>query len=397
MALCPPGVAASLSGMRIALFSEVYWPMVSGVGVTLDRVVAALGARGHAVRVYTASYAPPEGIPDRPEVHRSPSVPLFLYPDVQWAFPRQREITADLALFRPDLVHVATEFAMGLVGVKAAGQLGLPVLASAHTDYEQYAMRYNVSWAIRMGWIYMRWFYRHAAKVLVPSRVYEHVLHQRGVTHTGLWTRGVDPAHFHPCFRSEAWRARFGVGPDDLLVTYIGRLAKEKDLQRLVDAWQALRAERGNAQLVLVGRGPLEAELREANLPGVHVPGLLEGTALSAAYASADLFVFPSDTETFGNSLLEAMASGLPALAVRAGGVTEFAVHGVNSWLADPGDTVALTEALRLLLSSSSLRARLAAGALATAGARGWDAIHDQLLADYAGVAAGRRRIIRAA
>ncbi len=376
--------------MRIALFSEVYWPMVSGVGVTLDRLVQALEARGHAVRVYTASYPVPEGVPDRPAVHRSPSVPLFLYPDVQWAFPRQREIAADLALFRPDLVHVATEFAMGLVGVKAAQQLGLPIIASAHTDYHKYATRYGVPWLISVGWIYLRWFYRHAERVLVPSRVYERFLNGRGVTHTGLWTRGVDPGHFHPRFRSEAWRARFGVGPDDLLVTYIGRLAREKDLLRLVAAWQALRAQRGNAQLVLVGRGPLEEELRQAQIPGLHVVGLLEGRALSEAYASADLFAFPSATETFGNSLLEAMASGLPSLAVRAGGVMEFAEHDVNAWLAPPGDTTAFTQALARLLATPALRARLGAGARATAQARGWDAIYDGLFAEYAQVAAGR-------
>ncbi len=382
--------------MRIALFSEVYWPMVSGVGVTLDRLVHALEARGHAVRVYTASYPVPEGVPDRPEVHRSPSVPLFLYPDVQWAFPRPREIAADLALFRPDVVHVATEFAMGLAGVKAAQQLGLPIIASAHTDYHKYATRYGVPWVLSVGWIYLRWFYRHAERVLVPSRVYERFLNGRGVTHTGLWTRGVDPAHFHPRFRSEAWRARFGVGPDDLLVTYIGRLAREKDLLRLIAAWQALRAQRGNAQLVLVGRGPLEEELRQAQIPGLHVMGLLEGRALSEAYASADLFAFPSATETFGNSLLEAMASGLPSLAVRAGGVLEFAEHGVNAWLAPAGDTAAFTQALGRLLATPALRARLSEGARATAQARGWDAIYDELFAEYAGVAA-RRREVRAA
>jgi glycosyltransferase involved in cell wall biosynthesis len=381
--------------MRIAIFSEVYWPMVSGVGVTLDRLVEELTARGHAVRVYTATYALPAGQPDRPEAHRSPSVPLFLYPDVQWAFPRQREIVDDLARFRPDVVHVATEFAMGLVGVKAAGQLGIPLIASAHTDYHKYAARYGVRWALKMGWVYLRWFYGHAERVLVPSRIYEETINRFGVRHTGLWTRGVDPARFHPRFRSAAYRARFGVGADDLLVSYIGRLAREKDVGRLLRAWEAVRPERGNAQLVLVGQGPMAEGLRRRPLPGVHLGGLLNGDELAEAYASADLFVFPSSTETFGNSLLEAMASGLPSLAVEAGGVMEFARHERNAWLARAQDTQSLTDGLRQLLADADLRRRLAEGGLATAAGRRWDVIYDRLLDDYAWVA--QRRVIRAA
>lgn len=369
--------------MRIALFSEVYWPMVSGVGVTLVRLVEALEARGHVVRVYSASYPLPAGTPDRPEAHRSPSVPLFLYPDVQWAFPRQRELEADLARFQPDVVHVATEFALGRAGIKAAAHLGVPVIASAHTDYEKYARRYGVPWVLQVGWIYLRWFYAHAERVLVPSRVYERALNARGVHHTGLWTRGVDGALFNPARRNAAWRARFGVGEGDLLVTYIGRLAREKDLRRLLDAWGALGERRGTAQLVLVGQGPLEDEIRQRALPGVHLAGLLNGVELAEAYASADLFAFPSPTETFGNSLLEAMASGVPALAVRAGGVMEYTVHDVNAWLAPPHQTPALGAALVRLLRDAPLRARLAEGGLRTAGARCWDAIYEQLIADY--------------
>ena len=382
--------------MRIALFSEVYWPMVSGVGVTLDRLVRELKRRGHEVRVYSASYALPPGMGDRAEAHRSPSIPLFLYPDVHWAFPRQREITADLALFKPDVVHVATEFAMGLAGIKAAGQLDVPVIASAHTDYQKYARRYGVGFVLRMGWIYLRWFYNHAERVLVPSRVYERSLNALGVHHTGLWTRGVDPEEFHPRFRSEAYRSRFGVRPTDLLVTYIGRLAKEKDVRRLVATWQTLRAVRGNAQLVLVGQGPLEAELRARAIPGIHLAGLLTGRDLGEAYASADLFVFPSSTETFGNSLLEAMGSGLPAIGVRAGGVLEFAMHDRNAWLVPPHDTAALTAALERLMGDAALRVRLSTGALATAESRQWDQIYDQLLEDYR-LAAAARRASRAA
>jgi glycosyltransferase involved in cell wall biosynthesis len=376
--------------MRIALFSEVYWPMVSGVGVTLERMIGGLRARGHELRVYTAAYPLPAGTPERAYVHRSPSVPFFLYPDVQWAFPNQREIVADLAAFAPDVVHVATEFAMGLAGQKAARQLDIPLIASAHTDYGKYAARYGVRWALGMGFMYARWFYGQAEKVLVPSRMFQETLATQGVHHTGLWTRGVDPRHFHPRFRSEAYRAQFGVGPDDLLVTYVGRLAREKEILRVVQAWEALRSVRGNAQLVLVGQGPLEERLRHKPVPGIHLTGLKAGDDLSTAYASADLFVFPSPTETFGNSLLEAMASGLPSLAVGAGGVLEFATDE-NALLVKPQDTTALTAGLKRLLLEPELRARLAAGGLQTAAERDWDSINDQLLADYAVVAATRK------
>jgi phosphatidylinositol alpha 1,6-mannosyltransferase len=366
--------------MRIALFSEVYWPMVSGVGVTLLRLTDALEARGHAVRVYSATYPPPPGQADRPEVHRSPSVPFFLYPDVQWAFPRQRDIVDDLEAFRPDIVHVATEFSLGIAGVKAARQLDLPIIASAHTDYDQYAARYGVTWALRAGWHYLRWFY---GQVLCPSRIYEEALHRHGVLHTGLWSRGVDPLVFAPRFRSQAYRAAIGAGPGDLVVTYIGRIAREKNLGLLLEAWESLAPERGGAQLVLVGRGPLEDDIRRRDLPGVHVTGLLQGEALSTAYASADVFAFPSPTETFGNSLLEAMGSGLPPIVAAGGGVLEFAEHGRNAWLVEPDSAAAIADALRRLFADPTLRHRLAAGALATARARDWGAVYDQLLDDY--------------
>jgi len=376
--------------MRIALFSEVYWPMVSGVGVTLLRLTEALQARGHEVRVYSASYALPPGQPDRPEVHRSPGIPLFLYPDVQWAFPRMRDVVQDLARFGPDVVHVVTEFSLGIAGLKAARQLGLPVIASAHTDYEEYARRYGVPWAIRAGWHYLRWFYGQAHRILCPSRIYEEHLHSRGVHHTALWSRGVDPEWFHPRFRSEAYRARFGVGPGDLLVTYIGRLAREKNLELLLRAWEDLAPVRGSAQLVLVGRGPLEEPIRRSELPAVHVPGLLHGRELSAAYSSADVFTFPSPTETFGNSLLEAMGSGLPSLAAAAGGVLEFATHGRNAWLVAPDSASAIAGGLERLLADAALRRRLAAGALATARERSWDEVYDRLIEDYRDVARAR-------
>ncbi|MEE8477086.1 MAG: glycosyltransferase family 1 protein [Gemmatimonadales bacterium] len=377
--------------LRVAVFSEVYWPMVSGVGVTLRRLADSLEARGHLVRVYTPSYHVPEGVEDRREVFRVPSVPFFLYPDVRWGFPRMRNILRDIREFRPDLVHVATEFSMGVTGVKAARALGLPIIASAHTDYEQYATRYyRVGWVQRAGWRYLRWFYGQAETVLCPSRVFERHLNVRGVTNTGIWTRGIDCAVFNPRFRRNEYRRAFGADERDPVVTYVGRIAREKNLLLLLDAWELLGTRRRNAQLVLVGRGPLEHEIRERAVPGVHLAGVKHGEDLSAAYASADLFAFPSTTETFGNVLLEAMASGLPSLVAAAGGVLEFAHHGENSWLVEPDSTEAIIAGLERLLADAPLRNVLGRGALATARERSWANVDADLVADYRRAIAAR-------
>ncbi len=382
--------------MRIAIFSEVYWPMVSGVGVTLRRLADSLHAAGHAVRVCTATYPLPEG-GDRPEVHRSPSLPLFLYRDVQWAFPRHRDLVQDIAAFRPAVVHVATEFALGVAGLRVARELGLPVVASAHTDYEQYAARYGLDWALKPGWRYLRWFYGQAERVLCPSRIYQEHLHSRGITRTGIWTRGVDTDAFNPLHRDAARRSALGVSPGEALVTYVGRLAREKHLELLLEAWQTVAPRHPGARLALVGRGPLEEEIRRRAIPGVELCGLLTGAELSAAYASADLFAFPSVTETFGNVLLEAMASGLPSVVAAAGGVLDFAEHGRNAWLVAPSSVDALTLGLERLLGDAALRRRLAAGALETARARRWDAIDDLLFEEYRRVARAGRTLPRAA
>jgi glycosyltransferase involved in cell wall biosynthesis len=369
--------------LRIALFSEVYWPMVSGVSVTLRRLVDAMQARGHELRVYSASYPLPDGTADRAEVHRSPGRTFFLAPEIQWAQPRQDEVLADLRAFRPDVVHLATEFAMGRSGLRGARTLGVPIIASAHTDYERYAARYGMAWAVRPGWHYLRHFYRHAHRVLCPTRIYEQHLRRRGVHHTGLWTRGVNGGDFHPRHRSNAFRARFGAGPDDLLVTNVGRIAPEKGIDVLLDAWARLGERRGRAQLVLVGQGLMEETVRRRRLPGVHLIGMQHGAELSAAYASADIFAFPSTTETFGNVLLEAMSSGLPSVVAAAGGVLEFAIDGRNSLHTRPGSVESFAAGLERLLGDAELRHRLAAGGRATALGRRWDAIYDGLTDDY--------------
>ena len=317
---------------------------------------------------------------------------------VQWAFPRHRELVDDLARFAPDVTHVATEWAMGLAGLKASRQLGIPLVASAHTDYEKYASRYGVEWAWRMGWTYLKWFYGKTSRVLCPSRVFEQHLRSRGVKHTGIWTRGIDTEAFNPRHRSAGYREIFGVGPDDLLVTYVGRLAAEKDLAILLDAWAGLGDRRGTAQLVLVGQGPMVGEIHSRKLPGVHLTGLLRGQDLSEAYASSDIFAFPSTTETFGNVALEAMASGLAPVVAAAGGMLDFCHDERNALMVRPGSTTHFAEQLARVLNEPELRQRLSAGALETAKGRQWDVIWDGVAQVYEEAAASTgRRLIQAA
>lgn len=371
--------------MRIAIFSEVYWPMVSGVSLTLQRLVDGMTARGHACRVYAPAYTLPPGAEERPEVHRSPSRALFLYRDVHWAFPRADEIAADFARFRPDVVHVATEFAMGVTGMRLARQFRVPVVASAHTDYERYASRYLLDWIMPAGWGYLRWFYGGATAVLCPSRVHQHHLERRGIQRTAIWSRGVDTDQFSPGHRSPALRERLGIRADVPMVLYVGRLAAEKNLDLLLAAWRGLVADGTDAELVLVGTGPLRDAIAAAPPPRVTLAGVLTDRALGAAYASADLFAFPSSTETFGNVLLEAMGSGLPSLAVAAGGVLDFAEHGRNAFLVAPDSVGAIRSGLATLLADPALRRRLAAGALATARRRDWATIFDGVESVYRG------------
>jgi glycosyltransferase involved in cell wall biosynthesis len=369
--------------MRIAFFSEVYWPMVSGVSLTLKRTVDALQARGHVVRVYSATYPLPAGMGDRPEVFRSPSRAFFVAPEVQVASVPQAEVTADLAAFQPDVVHILTEWNMGRRGLKAARELNIPVVMSAHTDYERYAKNYGLTWLVQPGWAYLRWFYRHAHKVLAPTRQYERHLHERGVWHTGIWTRGVNASEFSPSFRSEAFRAQYGVGADDVLVTYVGRLAPEKNIDVLLNAWELLGERRRGAKLLLTGEGLADEEVRRRNLADVFRLGHQHGVALGTAYASADVYAFASVTETFGNSLLEAMASSLPSVVAASGGVLEFAEDGKNSLLAKPNSAEHFADQLARLIADATLRRTLGAGAMATAAARHWDSIFDTLVDDY--------------
>jgi len=271
---------------------------------------------------------------------------------------------------------------LGAAGITWGRRLGVPVVASYHTNLADYCAHFHLGALARTVWSYRRFLHSRCAITLSPSVSTQRDLMRRGFARVAVWQRGVDSSLFTPARRSVEWRRAIAVDDDCALVLYVGRLSHEKNLSTLVEAYKALAGER--VQLVLVGDGPARLDLEHA-LAGHRATftGYLRGEALAEAYASADVFAFPSMTETFGQVVNEAMASGLPVVAFDSDGVRDQIEHGTTGVLAPAGDIATFTEALRMLARDPAMRRELGARAGHEARTRTWDGVMDQLLGVY--------------
>ncbi len=372
--------------MRLALFTDTYEPDVNGVARALGHWADYLRRQGAAVKVFapdpaggTASYA------QFHHVERFASLPFFLYPECRLAVPNTRSIRRALETFRPTLVHVATPFNLGLCGIHYARKYNVPLIASYHTHFDRYLPFYNLQWMVKMLERYMAWFHQDCARIFVPSRATREDLIRKGWARDKLdvWSRGIDGRAFHPGGDRDDWLAENGMDPRRFTVFYAGRLAPEKHVDIAIDAFAAFRGRTcPDAQLVLAGDGPCFGQLRERcereRLP-VRFLGFTTGESLRRWYASTDVFLFPSSTETFGNVALEAMACGAPVIAADAGGVIDTVRHMENGLRCAPGDPAAFSAALDTLYRDGVLRKRLAAKGRAHAIRQSWDAIFIEL------------------
>jgi phosphatidylinositol alpha 1,6-mannosyltransferase len=371
-----------LDGVRLALFTDTYPPQLNGVARTLEHLVREATTRGAAVRVITAD--DPHVTGDEPSIVRWPSRPFWAYPQLQLAAPRVSRARELLRDWRPTMVHAATEFGVGLAGRMAARSLSVPLVTSYHTSFTAYAQFYRLGALSGLGWRYFRWFHGGAARTFTPTDAIRDEVQAHGFRNVDVWGRGVDGERFDPSFRSAAWRQALGIPDDALVVLYVGRIAREKGLPHLLDAMQQLAARRTTRPIVfvVVGDGPYDAEMRAAAPSGVHFTGRLSGVPLSTAYASADIFVFPSITDTFGNVLLEAMASGLAVVAADAGNTREI-VGTSRGILVAPDSSGALADALRRLADAPESTAAIRAAARDYARARTWRAVWNALFTAY--------------
>ena len=351
---------------RVAIFTETFLPRVDGIVNTLSWSASELVAAGWEVMIVA-----PEGNTQAPSgvtVIGSPSVRFPLYREVRLAYPTH-SVWRQLDRFQPDVVHLAGPVTNGVGGLRYARARGLPVISSYHTALPDYARLYGLGWIVPWAWRALREVHNAASVTLCPSQVTIHQLHAHGFRRLELWSRGVDADLFTPERRSAAWRTRLGAHEGEVLAVFVGRLAVEKKLEHLASA---LRKVRG-VHLALVGDGPDRQRLETvfSGLP-VTFTGVLRGSDLASAYASADLFAFPSDTETFGNVVLEAMASGLPVVAPSEGGHTDLVSHGTTGLLFKPQATACFADHIAEYRDDPLLRSRHGSAGLAVARARSW-------------------------
>ena len=361
--------------MRIALYTETFLPKYDGVTNTLCYLLEYLAERGHASIMFAPKGAPPRYAAT--QIVGLTGINFPLYPELRLV-PPLVGAQDELATFRPDVVLLVNPCSLGLAGLRQGRALHVPVAASYHTDLPGYAERYGFTMLRDPLWAYLRWLHNQADLNLCPSRFTQAELQEHGFERVHVWGHGVDGERFHPRHRDCAWRERLTHGhPDAPLLLYVGRLALEKRvdwLRRVLDALP-------EAHLAIVGDGPTRPEL-ETLFAGTNTTftGYLRGSDLSQAYASADVFAFPSANETFGNVVLEAMASGLPVVVPRSGGPVDHVFEGVNGILTDPADPDDLIRGVRRLVDDPLHARRLGVGARAYAETQSWDAILDSLL-----------------
>ncbi|MBK9131416.1 MAG: glycosyltransferase family 1 protein [Gammaproteobacteria bacterium] len=367
--------ATSGHPLHLGIVTETYPPEINGVAMTLGRLADVLREHGHRVSVLCPRRSERHGAdPDLCEV---PGLPLPGYRDLRFGLPAAGMIRRLWREQAPDVLYVATQGPLGASAIRVARRLEIPVVSGFHTNFHTYCRHYHVAWMEQVVFAYLRRFHNRTATTLVPTAALRANLAARGVRNVEVLGRGIDTALFTPARRDVGLRVAWGVTDDAPAVLYVGRLAAEKNLQLAVRAFRALQGARPEARFVLVGDGPLAARLREEH-PDFVFCGMRTGTDLAAHYASGDLFLFPSLTETFGNVLLEALASGLAVVAYDYAAANQHIRASDNGLTAPCGDEEAFIRHALTLASDPALRQTLRVRARLQALSQGWPQIGAQ-------------------
>ena len=390
--------------MKLALVTETFPPEINGVAMTLGQLASGLARRGVAVTVHrprqSADLTPAApgstGVSSFAE-RLYPGAPIPGYPLLRLGLPARGALLRAWRAERPDVVHVATEGPLGWSALSAADALGIPLASSFHTNFHSYSKHYGFAFLTRPALAYLRWFHNRTRITLSPTEELNRELERDGFRGMRLLSRGVDTDLFTPARRDPALRATWGAAPDDPVFIHVSRLAAEKNYELLFRAWKRVREVQPRARFVVAGDGPLRARLSREH-PWAVFTGFLERADLARHYASADVFTYPSLTETFGNVVTEAMASGLAVSAYDYAAAARYLRRGENGLLAPFGDE-AVFLANALLLAETDPRPRRTLGLVARATAENipWSRVIDGFLRDLREVAGMSRETTEAA
>lgn len=378
------------NALRVAVVTETYPPEINGVAMTVARLVNGLRAK-HDVQVVRPRQAadsehPPE---DGSQTILTRGFPIPRYPELRMGLPAHSALRRQWKERKPDLIHIATEGPLGWSALRVARQLNIPTTSDFRTNFDLYSQHYGIGWLQRPIGNYLKRFHNATQCTMVPTAKLGAELTQRGFQNIQVVARGIDTTLFNSTRRSDALRAIWGVRTGQPVALYVGRIAPEKNLSLLIEAYHQMKVVNPDVQLVVVGSGPEQESLHQA-CPDAIFSGVQRGEALASHYASADIFVFPSLSETFGNVTLEALASGLACVAFDHAAASELIEHGLNGLVAPCHRPDRFIEEASLLVSDPALRQSLRVRAEQSVASMDWTRIVE-------GVEQGWLDILRAA
>jgi glycosyltransferase involved in cell wall biosynthesis len=373
-----------MRALHVAMVTETYPPEVNGVARTVGLMVEGLRARGHRVQLVRPRQNGHDHAGAGELLSRGLAIPR--YPQLKMGLPARSALARAWSQDRPDVVHVATEGPLGWSALAAARRLQVPVATDFHTNFQTYSRHYGFAWLARPVMAYLRRFHNQAECTMVPTAEMAGHLAAAGYRGLRVVGRGVNPQVFSPQRRSRELRARWGANDATPVALCVSRFAPEKNFPLVIRAFEQMRRIQPATRLVLVGDGPMTGELRRRNV-GYVIAGRLVNGELSAHYASADVFLFPSTTETFGNVTLEAMASGLGIVAYCYAAARQHLQHGRSALLAPFDDAGAFLALARQMAADPALARELGAAARAAAESLTWERVVDDFEAVLADVA----------
>lgn len=368
--------------LRIAIFTGNYNHVPDGVSLTLNRLVKYLESTGNQVLIF----APTIENPPIKHAGRLVKVGSFSMPgreEYQIAYGFSAGVREELRSFKPDLVHIATPDLTGSQALLYCMEKEIPVVTSYHTHFTSYFEYYNLSLFKSLIWSLFRWFYGNCIHTYVPSESMAEELRRMGISEgLKIWARGIDLDRFNPSKRDMEWRRSLGVKDDEVLVSFVSRLVTEKETETIKHTFLNLHQKRKNIKTIIVGDGPASVDLKKT-LRKTIFTGFLTGEELARAYASSDIFMFPSITETFGNVTLEAQACGVPTVVANAQGNKSLVQNFINGFLVTPRDIGEFSERIIQIADDSELRKKMSENALKFSGNFTWDNIFEGLFANY--------------